>query len=238
MTNSLVDTFSGHTIICGWNEHALQVLKELEAAGQKVVIIAREQPEGLDGTSALFIKGDAANDDVLKQAGIMTASSAIILSEGARTLPADSVDARAILTALAIETLKPEIYSVLEILNPANEIHARRVNADNVIFCDSLIANVIALCTSQRGISSFVDDILSHSDRKSSLCTVDVAPQWEGKTLGELFASLRAENDLPLGVMRRGPSTKTEEWIHEINPSEDSVVSLPLKVVYISCEKK
>lgn len=238
MTEIFINIPEGHTLICGWNDHALKVLRELEASRQHAVVVARKRPEELKNNAIPVIEGDISDDETLKKAGVETAVAAVILAEDAGSLPADTVDARSILTALAVESLHPEIYSVLEIINPENERHAQNANVDNVIYCNRLIANYIALCASQRGISDFANDLFSHSDNRSKLNTMDLDPKWQGKTIGEVFAAIRAQGDLPLGVMRQNAIKTRQVWRHEINPAADTKAELPMKVIYISCEKK
>ncbi len=233
----LNDIPKGHTLICGWNGHALQILTELQAAGKSVVVVARERPQDLGNISVPFIQGDSTKDSVLKLAGVETASSAIILAEGRGLLLSDIIDARSILTALAIESLHPEIYSCIEILNPDNARHARNANVDNIIFCDQIIANFIALFASQRGISDFANNIFCYSDNRSSLNAVSVGPEWEGKTVGELFDVIRKRRHLPLAIMRPLAKEGREVWRHKTNPAPSEVIKLPMKVIYIRCEK-
>ncbi len=237
MTELILNIPGGHTLLCGWNSHAAQVLTELLTAGRSVVVVARERPEELKNFSVPFVRGDSSEDAVLKLAGVETASAAVILAEGVGVLPSDIIDARSILTALAVESLHPEIYTCLEILNPDNARHARNANVDNVVYCDQIIANFIALCASQRGISGFANDIFSHSDNSSALNAYEVGPEWEGKTVGELFDAARARGDLPLAVLRPQADEGRELWSHEINPARSEIVRRPMKVIYILCEK-
>ncbi|MGI6075002.1 MAG: potassium channel family protein [Pyramidobacter sp.] len=236
MSESFVDIPRGHTLLCGWNSHAGRVLEELEAAGHSVVVVARHCPEELKNGHVPVIEGDISDDATLKCAGVEMASAAIILAENAEGLPPDIVDARSTLTALAVKSLHPEIYSVLEILNPENERHAKNANVDNVIYCNRTIANYLALCASQRGISDFANDLFSRSDKRSSLNTMELKPQWKGKTVGEAFADIRAQGDLPLGIMRRVDGDSRQVWRHEINPPAATKVEPTMKIIYIRCE--
>lgn len=237
MTAIFTDIPQGHTLICGWNSHALKVLRELEASGHPVAVVARRRPEELENSAVPVVEGDVSDDETLKRAGVETAAAAVILAESAGSLPADTVDARSILTALAVKSLHPEIYSVLEIINPENERHAQNASVDNVVYCNRLIANYIALCASQRGISNFANDLFSHSDNRSSLNTMDLDPKWQSRPIGEVFAAIRAQGDLPLGIMRRDDNDSRQVWRHEINPAAGTKAELPMKVIYISCEK-
>lgn len=225
--------FKGHTILCGWNGRAEIVLKELLSAGQKVAVIASQKPAALAKYDAFFIAGEATNETTLRQAGVENAESAIVFAENSEGLSPNDIDSRSVLTALALETLCPEIYSVIELLNPENECHAQRAHVDDIIFCDRILANVVASCASQRGISAFIGDILSHSDDGSALCAQPVEDEWNGRTVGELFAALRSEGMLPVGIMTLGSSSSTEEWIHQINPAPETVLTMPVRAIFI-----
>lgn len=238
MTDIFVNIPEGCTLLCGWNSHAMQIVRELETSGRSVVVVCSKRPEELNKSTPPVVVGDCSADEVLKKAGVETAAAAIVLAEGVGRLPVDTIDARSILTALAIESLNHGIYSVLEILNPANARHAKNANVDNVVFCEETIARFIALCASQRGISGFVSDILSHSDHRSSLNTMDLDGEWDGRTTGEVFEKVRSLGDLPLAIMRQRGDEGREEWTHEINPPADTRIALPMKVIYIRCERK
>ncbi len=226
--------YSGHTILCGWNGRAELVLKELASAGTEVAVITPTKPTALDHSDVFFVAGEPTSNERLIQAGIKNAESAIIFAQKSPGLSNDDVDAHTVLTALAVESLCPEIYTVAELLNPENERHARRAHVDDVIFPERTLAGIVAACSSQQGISSFITDILTFSDGGASLHASDIAEEWNGKTVGELFASMRAEGDLPLGLMTLDEKAETELWQHRINPPADMVLQTPMRVVFIS----
>ncbi|MBP3752699.1 MAG: hypothetical protein J6H20_08730 [Pyramidobacter sp.] len=47
-----------------------------------------------------------------------------------------------------------------------------------------------------------------------------------------------ADGELPLGIMTPDENADTERWNHEINPPADRVISLPMRVVFISRNAK
>ncbi len=231
--------YSGHTILCGWNGRAELVLKELAAAGTQAAVISPTKPAALAHSDVFFVAGEPTSTERLIQAGIERAESAIIFAEKAPGLTNDDVDAHTVLTALAVETLRPEIYTVIELLNPKNERHARRAHVDDIVFCERTLAGIVATCSSQQGISSFVSDVLCYSDGGASLRAADIAAEWDGKTAGALFASMRAEGDLPLGLMMPdSTSAASERWLHSINPPDDTVIKLPMRAVFIAHDEK
>lgn len=230
--------YEGHTILCGWNSRAELVLKELIASGTQVAVLTKTKPGELSHYDVFFVAGEPTSVERLEQAGIEKAESAIIFAERGEGLSADEIDAHTVLTTLAIEKRRPEIYTVIELLNPANERHARRTGVDDIVFCERTLADIVAACASQQGISSFISDILSYSDDGSALRAADIDPQWNGKTVGELFNAMIADGELPLGIMTPDENADTERWNHEINPPADRVISLPMRVVFISRNAK
>lgn len=226
--------YKGHTILCGWNSRAELVLKELLAAGEQVAVITGTKPAALEHCDAFFVAGDPCSTERLVQAGIERAVSAIVFAEPSPGMSRDEIDARTVLTALSVESACPRIYTVIELLNPANERHARRAGADDIVFAEHTLAGIVAACAAQPGVSSFINDILSYCDDGSSLHAADIAPKWNGRTMGELFAALLADGDLPLGILTPAKSADTEHWEHEINPRPERVITLPMRVVFIS----
>ena len=230
MTDSGICTFTGHTILCGWNEHAQQVLTELEAAGRQVAVITGRRPAELDNSRAFFVAGDPSSDEALKRAGVMSAASAIILAENALTLAPDLVDSHSILTALAVESLNRGAYTILEVLNPDNALHARHAHVDDIIFCNKVLAEIAASCSGQKGLAAVWNDILCHSDSGSALRTEEVGASWQGRSIGELFSAKEAEGKLPLGYIRIEDSAVS----HSVNPPRSETIRLPMAVVLIS----
>ncbi len=226
--------YEGHTILCGWNSRAELVLKELLASGTRVAVVTPVKPAALSRCDAFFVAGEPTSEERLVQAGIDRARSAIVFAERAGGLSADETDARTVLTALAIETARGGIYTVVELLNPANERHARRAGVDDIVLCERTLADIVAASASQPGVSSFIDDILCHSDDGCALHAADIDARWEGGTAGELFESMLARGELPLGVMTPAEDAAAERWEHEINPSPTRPIKLPMRVVFIS----
>ena len=108
---------SNHILICGWNNHAKEMLKVLdkEAFGQGInVILLADLPENpLPQTRIKFLHGDATVDSDLERASAQTARSAVLLADESHgAVDAATADARTVLTALAIESANPTIYTV------------------------------------------------------------------------------------------------------------------------------
>ena len=56
--------------------------------------------------------------------------------------------------------------------------------------------------------------------------------EYSGRKIADLFADVRKQGALPVGVLRPSDESSTE-WLSDINPSEQETITLPLKVVCI-----
>jgi voltage-gated potassium channel len=99
-----------HYIICGYGRMGKIISKELEAEGVKFVVVEKA-PESIEGKEdVLILRGDATQDQVLKEAGIEKARGLISV------LPTDAENLFVVLTARG--------------LNPGLLIVARAVDED------------------------------------------------------------------------------------------------------------
>ena len=174
------------------------------------------------------MQGNPSEREALIKGGIEKAKSAIILGD---PMFSDD-DSHSILTALAVENSAPNIYTVMELHNPENERYARYAHVDDILYSDSLIAGIASICTHNEGISAFIRDILSTADEGHSFASFDVGNEYSGRKIADLFADVRKQGALPVGVLR--PSDESSrEWVSEVNPSEKDTIVLPMKVVCI-----
>ncbi len=97
-----LNSFTGHTIVCGYGRNGRKSCEELQRENVRFVVIdnfpdsfnPHVDTSGVDEKSqGVFLKGDATNDDMLKAAGIERAQSLIT------TLPKDAENVFITLTA-------------------------------------------------------------------------------------------------------------------------------------------
>jgi voltage-gated potassium channel len=228
--------FEGHTVICGWNDRGRFLLRELLAAGKQAALIARERPASLPADGVFFVAGSPTDEETLQRAGIMNAAAAVILASHSGTAENSDTDAVTILTSLAVKAANPEVYSVVELINPENERHARLAKVDDVIYCDNLIAEITATCAVHAGISVFIQDILCSSDEGHHFAAFDVPKLFEGQALREYFSALREEGHLPVGVIippEDNPRAPAALWLSRAIPDENLTITLPMRAVCI-----
>jgi voltage-gated potassium channel len=192
--------FSDHILLCGWVRHSAQIVDQLFASDLKVhspvVMISPDAEEApRDYPLLKVIRGDPTETAVLEQANAREAKAAIVLANHDSD-PSDA-DARSLLIALAIETLQPEIYSCVEVLNPQNAIHFHRANVDEVISVTDIGNSLIVQAALNPGISRFISGILTFGDG-DELYRIPAPAAFIGRTFLELSEWLISEHNMVL----------------------------------------
>ena len=130
-----------HVIVCGYGRVGTILSRRLAASGCEVVVIDSSPTRVALAEEAGFatIEGDAADEDVLRDAGIDEASQL------ASVLPSDSANVFVTLTATG---LRPDLAVIARAENPSSESKLRRSGASQVVLPAAIgadrIANIIA----------------------------------------------------------------------------------------------
>jgi len=213
--------YSDHVVICGWNSTARDLVTELSSDDYEIKIVLlcdREKSPARDGV--YFVRGVTSDEQDLVRAGIQAANSAIIVPDDG----SDEADLRSILTILAIETLAPDVRTVVEVNNPANVPHFRRANADEVMVTSKLASHLLARSAIYPGLSELITDIVSGGEG-SELYRVDLPHELAGKAIDEVATQLRADHGATiLAVSRNGSIHTNPEPGFELHLGDDLVV--------------
>jgi len=196
---------SGHVILCNASPHLRMVVEQLlhpECCCDKpVVVLAEECPPDIVALSrVLYVKGDPTEDEALLRAGVERAKAAIILATDLAD-PASS-DSRAVLTALAVEALNPDVYTVVEIVDRAHAKHLAHARVDEVVTSSELGAKLAVQATIHPGLARFVDNLLTF-DEKGEFYTAALPAELAGLTAGEAAQRLHGDHGcILLGIVR------------------------------------
>jgi voltage-gated potassium channel len=125
-TQKMIDSLSGHHIICGYGRVGRQVARDLYAARASFVVIDAnsENRHLLEGPGMSFIEGDATDDAVLVQAGIARARSIVACADS---------DANNVFITLTARELRGDIPIVARAALEDTEKKLKRAGADRVI---------------------------------------------------------------------------------------------------------
>jgi voltage-gated potassium channel len=122
----MIDSLTGHHIVCGYGRVGRQVVHDLRAARATYVVVDSNPAvhELAQVTGLRFIHGDATNDSVLIQAGVERARSIIVCADS---------DADNIFITLTARELRPDIAIVARAALEDSEKKLKRAGADRVI---------------------------------------------------------------------------------------------------------
>ena len=159
----------GHIVICGWNAKGHEILRELHAEEldekPPVVILANLASSPTRSEHVTFVRGDASSPEDLERAGILQASTAIILADDANPAATpDDVDAKTLLVALEVESLNGSCHTCVEVLMSKNRNHFLRTKADELVVSSELTGALLASSASTHGLSRVVSDLLTHPE--------------------------------------------------------------------------
>lgn len=192
----------GHVIVCGANNHLeriLEGLRHIDPFEQHGVVLVNELGEEQvqqlllkhEDLDIQFVRGDFAQEAVLRRANVQQAHSAIILSSSDRH--ERTADERTLLATLAIKGITPDIRVSVEILDPANERHLRLADADDIVVAGEHTAFLLASAAVAPGLPQAVRDLLTH-ESGAPIARVSIPREYVGKTFEDLARYFRAEH--------------------------------------------
>jgi voltage-gated potassium channel len=154
--------FKDHIILCEWNYRSQAILNEIRAdpstATAPIVLIADIPNKPVDDDNLFLIRGNV-NDETLHRANLSEAKTVVIV--GDHNMEASARDGKVVLTTLTVESINPNAYTIVELVNEANAIHCRRANADEIIVSNKISSGLLARATLNHGITKIVSELLS-----------------------------------------------------------------------------
>ncbi|MCP3924118.1 MAG: cag pathogenicity island protein Cag26 [Desulfobacterales bacterium] len=192
---------TNHYIICGWNFKGVEVIAELRAdpkcINDHIVIIADIEEKPIDDPHIDFIAG-TINVENLEKANIPEAKSVIVLSDD--KLDSHSRDARTILSTMTINSVNPNVYICVELLDQENMEHCKIAGANEIIVVGELSTNLLVNASLDHGISRVITELVSRR-YGNELYKMKVPSYIVGKTFFDVVCELKKEqNIICLGV--------------------------------------
>lgn len=196
--------FENHIILCEWNHRAREILHELRSDHRietaPIVLIAEIDIKPVDDDRLYFIQG-GINEENLKRANLEKASTVVIL--GNDRLEASARDARAVLITLTVESLNPDVYSIVELVDTENVQHCERANADEIIVVTEFSSKLISRATLDHGISKVLSELLS-SKYGNDLFKIPVHESMVNKSFIDIFTEMKRTNQSIVLAVQKG----------------------------------
>jgi len=216
-------TFKGsqHLLICGWSPKGFEIIRELRAKEvedrRDIVILADLETAPMDEDGITFIRGNPSNDVDLRRAGVDRVSTVIVLADHSNVSDdPDDLDARSLLTTLAIEFINPDAYSCVEVVKSENRPHFERTRADELVVSAELTGALLAASARTHGLTAVIADLLTHPEGQE-LYRVPVPPELANQTVRYALEQLKDVHDsLLVGVFENGSC--------RVNPPSDTLI--------------
>lgn len=166
-----------------------------------------------------FVRGKPYTEEALRKASLEHASVAIVLADEAEGQPSD---ARSVLTVLAVESLRREVHTCVEVLDRQNVEHLMRAGADEVLPTNELIGCLLARASLHPGVIDTVSE-LAVADAGAEVYMIDVPDQLRGMTFDDALSNLRiSDGAIIIGVRDQGivslcpPGTRVLEGAQQL----------------------
>jgi voltage-gated potassium channel len=211
--NQNIENVRGHAIICGFGRHATEVSQELTKQNVPFVII-ENNPEKIEhlreGTDYLFVEGDATDDEILEEAGILRASSIVI------TLPKDADN---LFVTLSARQINPALRIIARANSIADEIKIRRAGANHTVVPERIGGFYMATLLNNPDLVEFFN-VLSNIETGNvvfeEIPVQQLRSEFQNKTLGE--SGLREVSPISLVALRSASGQ------YELNPPRTAVL--------------
>ena len=201
---------SGHVVICGWNSQGAEIIRELRGKEvedtRQIVVLAQLTTDPYpEDDSMPYIKGNPTSADDLRRAGIERAECAIVVADASATsTDPDDMDARTLMTVLAIESLNPECYTCVEVIKSENKPHFDRAKADELVVSAEMTGALLAGSAKTHGLSRLIGDLLTHPEGME-FYRVGMPASLAGATVQDAVELLKSRHDvLFVGVFTPG----------------------------------
>lgn len=209
---------SGHYIVCGIGRVGTNVALELIKTKRALVVIESDRA-ALDRwlehhPDTLYLNDDAADDDALRWAGIMTAAGVFAVTGD---------DSHNLMVSLSVKLLNPKARVVARLHDIRNANKARRVGADEIVSPDFTGGMRIASAMVRPHVVNFMDQMLL-SDDGLRVEEVVIPEGFAATPLAQLVP--KSKDYILMATHEHG------NWL--FNPAEDHLVKAGMALILLA----
>ncbi len=175
-----IDAMDGHYIICGFGRVGFQVAQELDRDNVNFVVIDNN-PKAVKhciDLNYLVIEGNASEDEILREAGIMRARGLVTATDS---------DADNVYVTLSAKSLKSKLFVVSRATNDEAEHKLLKAGANRVISPYRLGGHRLASLLTRPTVVEFMDVIMQKTDIELIMEDIHIqaSSAFSGKTVLE-----------------------------------------------------
>jgi voltage-gated potassium channel len=162
-----IDALRGHVIVTGLGRIGSLVCTELAEAGEPFVLIDQspEKVGMIESRGWLYIIGDATEEKVLEDAGLLRARALVM------AIPSDAVN---VFIALTAREMAPKVQIIARAEDPGSPKKLRQAGADHVVLPTAIGAQRIASILTNPSAVKFTELVTHRSSLAIEMADVDV----------------------------------------------------------------
>ncbi|MFD2671753.1 potassium channel family protein [Marinicrinis sediminis] len=178
----------GHVIVINWSKKAQYAVEEILTtdANIEVVVIDEMAKHPYDKPNVHFISGDPSSLEILEQADLVNARSAILFAD-ARIDEPTLVDGKSLLLASTIESVAPNVHTTVEIMMEKHIQNFRHIKVNDFVLSQDAVSRLAVRSALNEGSVDIFTQLLSRQ-RGADVYEVPIRPEW--KTYEDAFLSL------------------------------------------------
>ncbi len=215
----------GHFILCGYGRVGSEVAESFSSAGADFVVIELDAERCREAIEAghLCLRGDATEDEVLREAGIEQAKGLVC---------AVDTDADNVFVVLSARTLKPDIMIVARANEEESEAKLEKAGANRVLSPSAIGGRRMANMLVRPVVSDYLDFVTHGDNLEFHLEEVGISPDSEiaSQTIGEAHLRTRA------GVLVL--AVRKPDGHFDTNPSSGTKIETDDKLVVIGTDEQ
>jgi len=154
------------------------------------------------------------SDETLNRANLAKAKIVIIL--GGDSVDYTARDGKVILSTLTVESINPNVYTIVELVDEAYVQTCKRAKADEIIVSSELSSILISQAALNPGISKVVSDLLSSQDGGNQLYKVPIPKSKVGLPFIDVFIYMKQAYQSIAVAVQKGSEGEVIS-----NPAED-----------------
>ncbi|MGO4544529.1 potassium channel family protein [Paenibacillus sp. 2TAB23] len=177
-----------HIIVINWSKKAQLAVEDLldSEADLAVIIIDNSDKHPFDRPRVHFVSGDPTSAEVLEQAGIHSARSAIIFADP-RIDDSSLIDGKSLLVASSIEQIAPAVHTTVEIVLEKHILNFRHVQVNDFILSHDAVSRLAVRSALKEGNVDIFMQLLSRKYGED-VFELPADPSWS--TYGDAFQAL------------------------------------------------
>ena len=207
-----VQELSDHVVIFGWKNDIKTLISDIirksgKLTAEDIVLVNNAGDLKMqtlltdrDMKGIHYIRGEFTEEQVLRNANIRKASTALVLGEAYESLEPELVDSRVFVCTLMIKNMNPRCHVCALVRTERYRNYLEQQKCDEVIYTEEYSRYILSTATSYTGMANVLRAMFGNGSG-ISVQIREPEKAWQGKTFGELSRHYKEQGATVLGIL-------------------------------------